>query len=119
MRTDSRLFRKLPGFRRSPPGLEWRILRLLPLVLSAGVAATLAFAALAHLVVDAEDAKLVEIAHAYAAGAALFHVTLVSTVALACFIVYVMKGPAYVADAYELPDADAPVASASARAADD
>jgi hypothetical protein len=32
----------------------------------------------------------------------------VTTVAIYCFIVFVMKGPAYVADRYELPDEDAP-----------
>jgi hypothetical protein len=119
MDTGSRMFRTLPGFRRSPPGLEWRVLRALPLVLAAGIAAALAFAVSAHVVIGAEDGKLIEIAYAYAAGAALFHVTLVSTVALACFIVYVMKGPAYVADAYELPDADAPVTRVMPRAAED
>jgi hypothetical protein len=32
------------------------------------------------------------------------HWTVVLTVAIACFIVVVAKGPAYVADAYPLPD---------------
>ena len=37
-------------------------------------------------------------------GAVVLHWTLVLTVALACVIVRVMKGPAYVVDAYPLPD---------------
>ncbi len=38
------------------------------------------------------------------AGVLVLHWTLVLTVALGCFVVRVMKGPAYVADAYPLPD---------------
>ena len=37
-------------------------------------------------------------------GVVTLHWTLVLTVALGCFIVRVMKGPAYVADTYPLPD---------------
>jgi hypothetical protein len=36
-------------------------------------------------------------------GVVVLHWTLVLTVGLGCFIVRVMKGPAYVADAYPLP----------------
>jgi hypothetical protein len=35
--------------------------------------------------------------------------TIVFTVVLGCLIVMIAKGPAYVADAYPLPDADAPL----------
>jgi hypothetical protein len=44
----------------------------------------------------------------YAAGAVTLHWTAVLTVGIAAFTVLVMKGPAYVADPYPLPDADAP-----------
>ena len=36
-------------------------------------------------------------------GVVVLHWTLVLKVALVCFIVRVVKGPAYVADAYPLP----------------
>jgi len=36
-------------------------------------------------------------------GVVVLHWSLVLTLALGCFIVRVMKGPAYVADAYPLP----------------
>lgn len=36
-------------------------------------------------------------------GLVMVHGSLVLTLALACFIVRVMKGPAYVADAYPMP----------------
>ncbi len=38
----------------------------------------------------------------------VLHWTVVLTVAIGAFIVLVMKGPAYVADAYPLEDADTP-----------
>lgn len=37
-------------------------------------------------------------------GVVVLHWTLVLTLALGCFIVRLTKGPAYVADAYPLPD---------------
>jgi hypothetical protein len=111
MSDESPFFRRLPGFRRSPPGLEWRILQRLPGVLAIGLGLALAVGMAAHAM-RPEDAiaahKATEIAHAYAAATALTHLAIVLTVALGCCIVCIMKGPAYVADAYELPDADAP-----------
>ena len=44
----------------------------------------------------------------YVTGVVVFHWTVVFTAAIGAFIVYVMKGPAYVADAYALVDADKP-----------
>jgi hypothetical protein len=41
--------------------------------------------------------------------ASLLYWTIVFTVVLGCLIVMIAKGPAYVADAYPLPDADAPL----------
>ena len=42
------------------------------------------------------------------AGAVFFHWVALLTVAMACMIVMVMKGPAYVADAYPLSHSDQP-----------
>ena len=50
-------------------------------------------------------------------GLVMSHWTLVLTVAIGCWIVRIMKGPAYVADAYPLPDAasaDRPARSSGA-----
>ncbi len=41
-------------------------------------------------------------------GMAIFHVTMVLTVALGCFIVMIMKGPQYTADSYPVQDAEQP-----------
>ncbi|MCK7495937.1 MAG: hypothetical protein MZW92_37010 [Comamonadaceae bacterium] len=44
----------------------------------------------------------------YAIAVVVLHWTIVFTIAIAAFIVMVMKGPAYVADAYPLDDAEEP-----------
>lgn len=97
-------FRRLGGFTATPAGIERRILRALPRALLAGslllglpsllvrlVAATGEPGATAALAVDIGVAALL-----------VLHWTACLTVGLAAFIVMVMKGPAYVADAYPL-----------------
>jgi hypothetical protein len=102
------LFNKLPGFARSPPGLEHRIWRRLPSITLWGTLLPLALAAANHALAP----ELMQPGHADAAvllwdyrllGLAVLHWTLVLTLGLGCFIIRVMKGPAYVADAYPLP----------------
>jgi hypothetical protein len=102
-------FTKLPGFERSAPGLEQRIWRRLPAILLCGTLLPLALAAVNRAL--APDPPLAARSEAalllwdYAMfGVVVLHWSLVLTVALGCFIVRVMKGPAYVADAYPLPD---------------
>jgi len=70
-------------------------------VLTAGLAAHITLA----------DHRLLELAHAYTAAAALLHLAATASIGLACIIVWLMKGPAYVADAYPLPDSDAPLSA--------
>jgi hypothetical protein len=102
------LFNKLPGFTRSAPGLEHRIWRRLPALLAWGTALPLLMAGLNHLVATAAiqtaslDGKLLLWDYTMW-GVVALHWTLMLTLALGCFIVRVMKGPAYVADAYPLP----------------
>jgi hypothetical protein len=104
------LLRKLPGYRRAPAGLEWAVLRRLPtltvvgtvLPVAAGVAVTLFAGG------DAAGAKLVTTAWIAVASALVLHWTVMFTVALACAIVWIAKGPAYVADTYELIDSERP-----------
>lgn len=103
---------RLPGSRRHPPGLEWAILRRMPRILVVGSLLPLMAAGLARLLplsgAAAEIAAALHLVDIYAIGAVILHWTLVLTLSIACFIVMVMKGPAYVADAYPLPDADRP-----------
>ena len=87
--------RKLPGHRRAPPGLEWRVLRLLPSIWLAADSA----AALAREIQRFDFMML---------GLAAFIWTLVILLTIGCLIVWLMKGPAYVADGYEVPHSDRP-----------
>lgn len=108
------LFNKLPGFVRSPPGLERVILGRMPTLFMAGVALVLAPSMLLRLYdsVWGQDApplaELMRTVDIYAMSALLLYFNLALVTALGAFIIMVMKGPAYVADAYPLIDADAP-----------
>jgi len=104
------LFNQLPGFVRSAPGLEQRIWRRLPASLLWGTLLPLLLAAanyaLAPAASPADNADRALLLWEYTMwGVVVLHWTLVLTLALGCFIVRVMKGPAYVADAYPLPEA--------------
>jgi len=104
------LLKKLPGFQRAPAGLERAVLRRLPLITVAGsavlIGATLAVGL--WLGSDPATAKLATSLEIALVSVLVLHWTVAFTVALACLIVLIAKGPAYVADAYELIDADRP-----------
>lgn len=98
-----KLLERLPGFRRSPSGLEWRIWKRLPQVFFIGSAAPLALMLLVWLTTPesgptqaASEWMLIY----QLLGVLFLHVSMVLTVAIGCVVVMVMKGPAYVADAY-------------------
>jgi hypothetical protein len=102
------LFNKLPGFTRSAPGWEHRIWQRLPAILLWGTLLPLALAAMNRWLTPsapdaAADAGSLLLWDYTMFGIVVLHWTFVLTLALACFIVRVMKGPAYVADAYPLP----------------
>jgi hypothetical protein len=96
---------KLPGFQRSPHGLEWAVLKRLPAVLAWGTALPMAAVALlwwgapSQSALAAADADRLLVTYRLV-GLVLFHWSLVLTVAIGCAIVTLMKGPAYVADPY-------------------
>ena len=99
---------KLPGFVRSPPGLEHRIWRRLPAILLWGTLLPLVLTGVNHALAPAATAPgnhdaAVLLWDYTLFGVVVLHWTLVLTLGLGCFIVRVMKGPAYVADAYALP----------------
>lgn len=103
---------KLPGFQRTPYGFEWRLLRMMPSVLLAGTALPAALAGLGRLLFNQGTAT--EIEHQIQTfdfvmiGLVIFIWTAVLTVAIGCVIVWLMKGPAYVADGYEVSHSDKP-----------
>lgn len=102
-------FNRLPGSRKCAPGLEWTVLKKLPMILAAGTVLPLAFIVLMKAGALGLGTAAVREAGYAAAGLLLFHWMSTLTVALFCFIVYVMKGHAYVADAYPLPDSEEPL----------
>jgi hypothetical protein len=105
-------FTKLPGFTKSPPGLEREVLRLLPKILLLGTLFLGFPSLLARLYPWDGSETLVAMRitsiDIYMISAVILHWSIVCTVAIAAFIVMVMKGPAYVADAYPLVDSDTP-----------
>ena len=99
---------RLPGFETSAPGLEWVLWRRLPAILGRGSAVPLMLAmacwwAAAGPPSAAEDRDLLLVTYRLI-GLVVLHGTLVLTLAIGCAIVMVMKGPAYVADAYPPPE---------------
>jgi hypothetical protein len=99
---------KLTGFQRSPAGLEWQIWKRLHIILAVGTALPLMASAGAYLMDGLEpathNARAVEQFCYVMVGIVVLHWTLVLTLAIGCAIVMLMKGPAYVADAYPMEE---------------
>jgi hypothetical protein len=97
--------RKLHG-RRHPPGLEWKILRRLPSILLASTVIPVGVAVMARLFPPPgpaeEVARRISMVDILSIATGITLWTAVLTVGIACVIVHLMKGPAYVADAYPL-----------------
>jgi hypothetical protein len=102
--------KKLRGFQRAPAGLEWTVLRRLPMIALAGTGLPIVGALVATLFLGGEPAgaKLVATILIVLASVLVLLWTAVFTAALLCVIVLIAKGPAYVADAYPLIDSDRP-----------
>jgi hypothetical protein len=103
-----RWLNRLPNSRRSPAGLEWAIWKRLPAILLWGTAAPVALAVIAWWLAPArlglaEDPALLLLMFQLV-GLVVLHWTLVLTLAIGCIVVMVMKGSAFVADAYPLPE---------------
>jgi hypothetical protein len=110
------LFTKLHG-RREPPGLEWQILKKLPKVTLVGLMIPVALAILVRMLPPEPGvniAKHIRSVDIFAIASAITFFTAVFTIAIGCVIVYIMKGPAYVADAYPLQHSDRPATGPAA-----
>ncbi len=88
--------------------MEQRIWRRLPAILLWGTLLPLGLALVNHALAPSvalagTDDRALLLWDYTMFGVVVLHWTLVLTLALGCFIVRVMKGPAYVADAYPLP----------------
>jgi uncharacterized membrane protein len=104
--------KKLPGFQRTPYGFEWRLLRMLPNVLLAGTVLPGLMAVLARYLFTqgsaAEIERHIQTFDFMMIGLAVFFWTAVLVVGIGCVIVWLMKGPAYVADGYNVSHSDKP-----------
>lgn len=96
-------FNRLPGSRTAPSGMEWKVLKRIPSILLAGTVIAAGFVLLAHFGWVDLEAKALARAQYAAFGAWLSFVMMALTLAFFCAIIVVMKGPAYVWDAYPLP----------------
>ena len=108
----NKLFKRLHG-RQTPPGLEWEIFKRLPKALALGTAIPLGLSILVRILPAAEAgidaAKRVTSVDIFVFATLLTFWTAVFTVAIGCVVVHIMKGPAYVADAYPVSHASKPV----------
>ncbi len=103
---------KLPGYQRTPYGFELRVLRLMPQILLASVVLPALSSWIARLTFTegsaSEIEQRVQIFDFVMLGVATFFLTAGLTVGIFCIIVWLMKGPAYVADGYEVSHSDKP-----------
>jgi len=100
---------------QTPAGRERDVLRLLPRVLVFGTL-LLALPSLGARIFFAEGdavvaSSLLQMVDILAISILVLHWTAVLTIAIAAFIVMIMKGPAYVADAYPVEDSESPDSS--------
>jgi uncharacterized membrane protein len=104
--------RKLPGYQRTPYGFEWRLLRLMPTVCLAGTLLPALMSVVARFFITdgsaTELARKIQIFDYSMIGLVIFIWTLVVVVTIGCVIVWLMKGPAYVADGFEVSHSDEP-----------
>ena len=105
--------KKLEGFKRSPAGLEWQIWQRLHFIFGAVTLLPLLASAFVYFLdgsdPSSQSSRAVEQFFYVMVGMVVFNWTLVLTLAIGCVIVMVMKGPAYIADGYEMeePNRDA------------
>jgi hypothetical protein len=104
--------KKLPGFQRAPHGFEWRLLRMMPRMLLGGTVLPILMSVLARFFLNygtaQEIERRVQTFDFTMIGLAIFVWTTILTVGIGCVIVWLMKGPAYVADRYDLSHSDKP-----------
>jgi type IV secretory pathway VirB6-like protein len=100
--SNMNFFSKLEGFQRSPAGLEWEIWKRIRLIWVTGTVLPLISSGGAFLLNGFEYTRSVEQFFYVMVGLVILHWALVLTLAIGCVIVMLMKGPAYVADAYAM-----------------
>ncbi len=97
--------------RRTPPGMEVRILRKLPVMTLVATLAVLALPVLARVLPvepGIDVAKHVKFVDIFAIATEIALLTAAFTIAIGCVVVHIMKGPAYAADSLPVSHADRP-----------
>ena len=95
-------FNKLPGFIRTPSGFEWILLKKFPLSFAIGTAVP--GAVIAFIYFSRQPLHPAQLKTIFQCLGIIFSVWFfVGAAAIGCIVVILMKGPAYVADPYELP----------------
>ncbi|HVL77138.1 MAG TPA: hypothetical protein VM406_14075 [Noviherbaspirillum sp.] len=108
-------FNRLPGSRRAAAGLEWKVLKKLPATLLSAALGCACFILLLRAGwFDLGDKEALTAQYS-TLGFLLSFAIITLHVAFVCGIIIVMKGHAYVWDAYYLPDQDSPAAPLRAR----
>ena len=100
------LFNRLPGFTRTSAGKERIVLRALPKALLHGSLILALPSLFVRLFAASEEALMLSTTDVFVIGLIILHWTVVLTVGIAAFTIMMMKGPAYVADAYPLQEAE-------------
>lgn len=104
--------KKNPHSVRAPAGLEWKLVRKLPTLCLAGLLALLLAWGLALVLPwDGDPQQVARNLRTFnytLIGLAIFHLTMIFTLALGCLIVMIMKGPQYTSDSYPVLDAERP-----------
>jgi len=100
---------RLQGHQRSAPGLEWTLVKKLPLCLLGGTVVPLLMALSGRVFPPegsaADVAKQLSTLDIFSIAVGLTTWSAIITIGVGCIIVIVMKGPAYVADGYSPDDA--------------
>ena len=97
--------------RKTPPGLEVKIWKKLPLITLVGTLAIAAMPVLVRILPSAADVnriKHIRSVDIFAIATEITLLTAVFTVAIGCVIVHIMKGPAYMADSLPVEHRDRP-----------
>ena len=95
-------FNKLSGFVQSPSGLEWILLKKIPSIFFMSSLAPSAIMLKLYWINDTLNADQLKII--YQCIGVIFSIWFfIGALAIGCVVVIMMKGPAYVADPYELP----------------
>ena len=94
-----------------PPGLEYRILKMLPRVTLIGALIPVAMSVLVRIMPPkpgVDMAKHIKSVDIFAIATEITFLTAMFTIAIGAIVVHIMKGPAYIADPYDVSHSDRP-----------